>query len=242
VGKINRTTLPEEITRRILDAIRSGDFRPGDRLPPEREFAQALGVSRTSVREALKYLTLLGLLEVRLGDGTYLREDSQDGFANAFDLGLLLRRSSAVHLIEARTFLESQLAGLATERGSASDLHEIDLALERMADNLGDPERFLEEDVRFHLAIGHAAANPVLERVLQTIRGFLRVWIQKTLDSKGETRRVLAEHRAIRDAIVARDAAGARAAMEAHLSQRARRLLDALPRERGSEGRGDSGE
>jgi GntR family transcriptional repressor for pyruvate dehydrogenase complex len=230
VERINRTTLPEEITRRIVDAIRSGDFKPGHRLPPERELAQALGVSRNSVREALKYLTLLGLLEVRLGDGTYLREHNEDGVTNAFDLGLLLRQRSALHLIEARTFLEPHLAGLAAERGSADDLHEINLAFERMAANVGDTERFLEEDVRFHLQVGHAAGNPVLEQILETIRGFLRVWIEKTLEGTAEPARVLEEHRAIRDAILARDTTASRVAMESHLSNRAERLLESLPR------------
>jgi GntR family transcriptional repressor for pyruvate dehydrogenase complex len=230
VAKISRSTLPEEITRRIVDAIRSGEFKPGNRLPPERELAQALGVSRTSVREALKYLTLMGLLEVRLGDGTYLREDSHDAIANALDLGLLLRQGSAQHLIEARTFIEAKLAELAAERGSLADLNEIDAAFERMVANVSDLERFLEADVRFHLIVGHAAGNPVLERVLQTIRGFLRVWIEKTLDGRREAERVLAEHRAIRDAITARDPDAARAAMEAHLGSRASRLLQVLPR------------
>ena len=120
-----REPLTSEITRRLLDYLLSGTIEPGDRMPSERKLAEALGVGRSIVRQAIKSLTVLGLIDVRQGDGTYLRRTDSPFLPVAIEWGLLLGVKRVTDLVEARHYLEVVIAGLAAERRGEAELSEM---------------------------------------------------------------------------------------------------------------------
>lgn len=224
---IPRILRADEVAQRITNAILKEEFKPGERLPAERELARALGVGRTSVREALKSLNMLGLIEVRSGFGTYVRLDHGDLFARAFEMGFMVSRTKIIELIEARRLIEVGLAHLAAQRRTPEDLEKME-NLVRVMEAADDEHasEFLEANLAFHLAIAEAARNKVLLQVFSTIRGLLRQSMERVIRKSGVAG--AAAHRPIFTAIQQGDAESARAAMEEHLS-RAKLLVDLLP-------------
>jgi GntR family transcriptional repressor for pyruvate dehydrogenase complex len=216
-----RTTLTGDIFRKMVTYLIRGDWKPGDRIPPERELRLQLNVGRASLREALKALEIMGMLETRLGSGTYVCEKSE--FLSRPLLWAIASGSVAEtnELVEARELLEVEMAGLATERASTDDLKEIGLQLEEMEKSVDDVERFLQADIAFHLAVGRAAHNNILMNALHLIRNLLRNWLDTTLRMEGVIPRVLSEHQQIFLAIVKKNRSAAREAMQEHLEDMA---------------------
>jgi GntR family transcriptional repressor for pyruvate dehydrogenase complex len=225
-----REGLPHEIARKLIDYLLSGDIKPGARMPSERALAAALGVGRSAVREALKSLGLLGLIEVRQGDGTYLRKPDSDLLPQVIEWGLLLGERRTLDLVDARQQLEIMVAGLAAERRDAADLRQLTLALKAMS-RRGNAAAFIEADISFHLAVAEAAHNAVLLDVLNSVRSLLRVWIRRSIAQAGETRGSHLEHVPILDAIVAGDTTAATAAMSTHMAAAALRLRRSIDAE-----------
>jgi len=224
----NRESMSIEISRKLLDYLLSGRVQPGQRLPPERRLAEALGVGRSVVREALKSLTLLGLLEVRLGDGTYVKRTDAEILPQSIEWGLVLAARHVLDLIEARRHLEEIVAGLAAERrdeGAVADLRRLLADMERAA---ADAERFAALESAFHLRLADAAGNEVVYGIMVTIRSLLQVWNARVVQATGAARPLLAEHARILEAIERGDAAAAREAMAAHMEQVTSRVAETL--------------
>lgn len=219
-----REDLPREIARKLADYIFSERLAPGSRMPSERQLAEALGVGRSAVREALKSLGLLGLVEVRQGAGTYLKRPDSDLLPRVIEWGLLLGERRTLDLVEARQHVEAVVARLAAERRDAADLERLESALLTMGAAAGSAESFVEADVAFHLAVARAAKNSVLSDVLNSIASLLEVWIRRVIIDRGETDSSYQEHVPIFDAIRCRDADAAGAAMTAHMEAAAARL------------------
>jgi GntR family transcriptional repressor for pyruvate dehydrogenase complex len=219
-----RETTTTEIARRLLEYFLAGHFEPGHRLPSERKLAETLGVGRSVVREALKSLTLLGIVEVRQGDGTFLRSAESDLLPHAIEWGLLLGTRRTRDLIEVRLYLESILAELASDRRGASDLEELRRELDAMFGAKDDRAAFVAADVAFHLRVAKAAGNETFLQIMVSVRALLQVWMARVVYSAEDLAVLAAEHAPIYDAIVARDPAAARAAMDAHLKQAFARL------------------
>jgi GntR family transcriptional repressor for pyruvate dehydrogenase complex len=217
-----------EIARRLLRYLLSGQLKPGDRLPSERQLAVTLAVGRSSVRDALRPLLLLGILETRQGDGTYLRQPESMLLPQAVEWGLLLGDHATFDLVEARTYVEIALAELAALRRTDADLERTAAALERMAREGVTSEAFIDADLTFHLSIGQASGNMVLFGTLQSIQSLLRAWITRVLASSGRTRWSYEEHVPIFEAIKRGDPAGAAAAMTVHMRSATNRLTDSL--------------
>jgi GntR family transcriptional repressor for pyruvate dehydrogenase complex len=212
-----RETVSNEVARRLLSYLLAGDIKPGERMPSERKLAEALGVGRSVVREALKSLTLLGLVDVRQGDGTYLRGTESELLPRSIEWGLLLGQKRTNDLVEARRYLEEILAGLAAVRRTELDLATLHEFLAEMRAASDDPERFVAADIAFHLAVTHAARNETLGGVINGIRSLLQVWISRVMHSSDSYAPSVAEHEAVLAALEAGDADGARAAMRAHM-------------------------
>ena len=138
---------------------------PGDRLPSERELSRTFGVGRSAVRDALKPLTLLGIIDVRQGDGTYLRATQSELLPKAVEWGLLLGQPGALDLVEARRHIEVALATLAAQRRDEQDLKDLRKLLLRM-EQAEDDDDFIEADMEFHLRIADLARNSVLAGIL----------------------------------------------------------------------------
>lgn len=221
---VTRTTLSADICRKLVAHLVRSDWSEGDRLPPERELCQMLGVGRASLREALKALEIMGMIETRLGDGTFVCGRGE--FLSRPLLWAITGSSpeDTHQLIEARTCLEVEMAGWAAERATDAELSQIGRHLEEMK-QANSPNAFLEADLNFHLAIGNAAHNAIFMNALHLIRNLLRQWIGRTLGVGGVTDLALQQHQEIFEAIQRRDVAAARAAMQRHLNDMARYLL-----------------
>jgi GntR family transcriptional repressor for pyruvate dehydrogenase complex len=225
---VTRTTLSADICRKLVAHLVRSDWAEGDRIPPERELCQMLGVGRASLREALKALEIMGMIETRLGDGTFVCGRGE--FLSRPLLWAITGSSpeDTKQLVEARRCLEVEMAGWAAERATDEELAVIAKHLERMQAS-ASPEEFLEADLSFHLAIGAAAHNAIFMNALHLIRNLMRQWIQRTLGVDGVMEVAVRQHREIFAAIQARDVAAARAAMARHLNDMAQYLLAAQP-------------
>ena len=227
-GSVRPNSAVSEVAKRLLGYFTSGDVEPGTRLPPERQLAVSLGVGRSTVREALAALDLLGVVNIRPGSGTYLRGSASELLPQTLSWGLMLGEQRTRELIELRHGLEVETARLAAERATDEDVARLDVCLAAMRDNLDDLASFVEADRRFHLEIGEAAGNLVLRDLLQNVRSLLRVWAERVLRDEALARLTYDEHAAVFRAIRDRDQAGAGEAMAAHMDSAAARLLHAF--------------
>ena len=222
-----REPISSEITRRLLDFLMSGKVQPGSRLPSERKLAEALGVGRSHVRQAIKSFTVLGLIDVRQGDGTYLKRTDSPLLPQAIEWGLLLGAKRVTDVVEARHHLEVLLAGLAAERRTEAQVIEMRRLVDVMERTAGSDE-FVAADVAFHLQISQAAGNESLLQIMVSIRTLLEVWISRVVHTPGTAPVTGAEHIAVLRAIAAGDAKAARAAMEGHMAGATARLQATL--------------
>lgn len=222
-----RTSLSEHIVDQITGLIRAGALKPGDRIPSEKQLCEQFAVGRTSVREALKALAGMGVLESHPGDGTFISLHTGQQVERVYTWSLLLDRKALDDLIETRLLLESDTAGLAAGRATDADLAEIAASIRGMQDSLDDRPRYLEQDLRFHMAIGKATQNSILLSLLSTTRAYLQAWIQETLQRETAVRRArlsVAEHKRILAALRKKDPEAARRAMAAHVLSSSRDL------------------
>ena len=160
LAAVRRRNSPSvEVTQHLLKYLLSGHFSPGDRIPSERQLAQALQVGRAGVREAIKSLDLLGLIAVRQGDGTYLAHSVASLLPEVIEWGLLLGERQVEDLIEARTNLEAFNATLAARRGKPEDVDELWKRLEAMRNAGPDLAAFVQADIDFHLHVAKMSGN-----------------------------------------------------------------------------------
>ena len=213
---VTRPRLYEQVAQQILDWVRESGLQVGDRLPPERELATRLGVSRATVSQALVAMEVVGVVAVRHGDGAVLVESS--GTSKVVEA---LRRHAQrlPDIIEAREALESKLAGLAAVRRTEEDLTRIDEALAVMAEDIAAGGRGVEGDELFHAAVTTAGHSALLQRLMGEISDLVRETRIESLSQPGRPTESLAGHRRIAAAIRDRDAAGAAAAMTDHVER-----------------------
>jgi GntR family transcriptional repressor for pyruvate dehydrogenase complex len=223
---MTRTTLTADIFRELVSQVIGGAWKPSKKIPSERQLGEQLRVGRASLREALKALEIMGMIETRLGDGTYVCDRSE--FLSRPLLWEITNTSeSEVHeLVEARRFLETELTQLAAERATTDDLKAISTQLDKMEQSVGKLEEFLQADVAFHLAIAEAAHNRIFLNALLLIRNLLRQWIGSTLQVEGVAQKALKQHRAIFLAIAKKNGPAARAAMGKHLTEMAQLFVE----------------
>ncbi|MFE7977485.1 FadR/GntR family transcriptional regulator [Streptomyces shenzhenensis] len=204
--------------------LESRAWKVGDKLPSERELVDTFGVGRSAVREALKSLSLLGLLEIRQGDGTYVRSPHSDLLPQVMEWGLLIEEQKIVELAESRSVIEVALAGFAAERRTDEQLKRIHVHLEGMRRHLNDIEHWLQHDVSFHLEIARSADNAALADYLFRLRGLLSASIRHNQIATNDNEEKLREHEAIYEAIRDRDRDRAASAMKLHMKHVEERL------------------
>lgn len=214
LGRLPRSRLYEQIVEQLTDHIRGAGLRAGDRLPPERELAAHLGVSRASLAQALVALEVLGVISVRHGDGALIEEAAADRQVVA---ALRAHQDRLPEIIEARTALEVQLAALAATRRTAEDLRAIDDALDRMAADVLAGGRGVEGDELFHAAITAAGHSALLARLMQEISGLIRETRLESLAQPGRPATSLAGHRRIAAAVRGQEPEAAARAMRNHI-------------------------
>jgi GntR family transcriptional repressor for pyruvate dehydrogenase complex len=214
-----------EVAERLLGYFTSGEIAVGTRLPAERQLAASLGVGRSAVREALAALEILGIVIVRPGSGTYLRDGISELLPRTLSWGLMLGAPRTRELVELRGGLEVQAGQLAAQRITDDALVRMRENLATMEHSLDDLATFVEADAAFHREIAVASGNQVLQELLQSIRSLLRIWVDRALTDEGHAAAALAEHREIFVALESRDEAGVTAAMRSHMNTASRRLL-----------------
>jgi GntR family transcriptional repressor for pyruvate dehydrogenase complex len=225
-GTVTREALPDQIAARVISLIGERHLKPGDRLPPERELAQAMGVSRSSLREALRALSLLGVTEMRHGDGTYLTALDPDALMRPFGLVLALSDGQLQELFEARRVIEPGLAALAAARADDETLEALRLCVGESAATVEDEDAFMRADLELHSLIARAASNSILWHVIGSISGMGIASRRRTNPLPGLREQSAEDHREIVDAIEARDPAAAAAAMLRHLENVQNRTVD----------------
>jgi GntR family transcriptional regulator, transcriptional repressor for pyruvate dehydrogenase complex len=166
---IQRSSTTEIIIAEILAKVKSGELRPGDKLPPEREMVRMFGVGRSSIREAVKGLVLLGYLDVIQGKGTFLKQDPAFGDLASAQLRHLLTAENIFDLMEVRQILECNAVRLATRRAAPEDLERIRKALDRMRACENDADGFYDPDFDFHMAIAEASGNSMILEMMRFI-------------------------------------------------------------------------
>jgi GntR family transcriptional regulator, transcriptional repressor for pyruvate dehydrogenase complex len=219
--KAEHNALDTQRTMQVVSHIRAliekGTLRPGDKIPPEREFARALKISRASLRTGIGYLAAMGVMRIRHGVGTFIAEGPAEFGQVSFSLMGALHGFQSWQMFEARIILESNLAALAAERGK--EQHHAAMAEEvaEMFAAMSDPGEYLIHDVLFHRIIAQASGNPVLAAAMETVTSSMYDWRSKTVEHATDLRESAEMHRAIYRAIRARNAAEARRLMEQHL-------------------------
>jgi DNA-binding FadR family transcriptional regulator len=226
-----QTIEPRRLYRQIAEQIRaliaSGEFPAGSRLPPERDLARQLGVSRPSVREALIALEVEGLVEVRIGSGIYVL--GRDGAAAPHAADESVEAAAGpFELLRARYVIESECAALAAKSARKPQIAAIDEALLQMQRELDGRQQPLAGDRLFHLRVAEATGNGALVAVVKMLwderAGPLYKQLEHHYDAPALWVAAMAEHRAVLAAIAAHDVTGARAAMQRHLNHAYRRF------------------
>jgi GntR family transcriptional repressor for pyruvate dehydrogenase complex len=212
----------------IKRMILAGDLRPGEKLPPERELASALGVSRNSLREAIRSLVLMNVLQSRHGDGTYVSSLDPATLMEPVSFLLSLDPSALAHLFETRRILEAETAALAAERITDEEVDAIRKCLVGMKAKTGSREDFLQADMRMHELITLAAKNPLLTQLMRSITGLGLRSRMRTVQAPGITERVMHDHARILAALERRDSDGARQAMLDHIEHAQQAMREML--------------
>jgi GntR family transcriptional repressor for pyruvate dehydrogenase complex len=213
-----------EVANRIKELIRKEKLKPGDKLPNEMQFAGLFGVSRPTVREAVKSLVSQNIIEIQRGKGTFV---SQTPGIASDPLGLDFLADDDLHLylIEVRLLIEPGVARLAAERGSPADISRIEKFLQEMKTIVDRHEVNMRTELEFHRSIAEATENPVIMRLVPIIMDSIIKTYRDAPRTSEDHRQALVEHTQIFDAIKTRHKAEAYAAMERHLQNSYRRTL-----------------
>lgn len=214
---IDRAGITELVVQRIKELLAQGDLKAGSRLPPERELAEMLGISRPSLRTALKALSVMGIIRAKPGAGTYIADSLPEVFTEPMRFMTLINNTSDEELFEARLIIEAGLAELAAERAASADLRALSVEIEAMRQTLDDPDVCLLHDVRFHQAIARAAGNKVMSGVMDTIAQLLYHMRREAISRDSDLPDAIVWHEKVYEAIRKRDPKRAKEAMTGHL-------------------------
>jgi DNA-binding FadR family transcriptional regulator len=211
--------LTDEAIERIKEMIVKGELRPGDRLPKEVDLAERLGLSRNSLREAVKALSLIRVLDVRQGDGTFVTSLQPEVLLDTVGFVLDFHRDDSVMaLLEVRRILEPAATAMAAQRMSEEGILQLGELVERM-DRAKDISELVESDLEFHRRIAVGSGNPVLASLIDSLSApTLRARIWRGLTEEGAATRTQEQHKAIHHAIASRNSEVARSWAAVHIA------------------------
>ena len=222
-GSIN--TLVNRLTMYFADRILSGDLKKGDQIPSDRELAKIMGVNRSAIREALKVLDIMGMIDIRPGQGMFVTQREANFFVIPLAWSLFLNGSQIKEILEVRNLLEIKAAKLAAENGSEQMLAKLtEIYYRSYKDYRNDDEKqFLEDDMEFHVCIAEASGNQVIYAMIQTIRNLLKRVSESGMADEDQMRQIYDEHKKIYGLIIARNPDEASEAMREHLDNSMKR-------------------
>ncbi len=221
-------TTAEEVVSRLREMIQNGELNAGDRLPPERDLAKLLGVSRPTLRAGIRSLTTVGILQSKQGAGTFVAqaEDSPTLDTSALRLLSALHGFTSDEMFEARLALEMSIAALAAERADSEQMAQLAEEIAGMYSSLDRPEEYLVHDMQFHQTIAAASGNRILTALMNMVAAILFDYRSKTVKRATDLKDSAEQHHNIYRAIREHDPETARQAMRMHLveTQKAQRL------------------
>jgi len=231
--QVERKRLADQVADHLMALIGTGELKPGDRLPSEPELMKQFNVGRSSIREAIGALSLVGLVTVKPGQGTHVVGFSAEN--NLKPIGLLgIGREKISELVEARVELECVIVRFAAERATAEDIEEIKNVHAQMKDVRGVEEQLIKLDLAFHMAVARASGNTVLTRFLMEMRQPIRLWMEQKARFDWGYDKVYEQHDLIVDAIASGDPNRAELALKSHLQSTGERLVAAILSEQDS--------
>jgi DNA-binding FadR family transcriptional regulator len=216
---VPRVPVTDDAIQRIKDMIVSGELKPGQRLPREPDLAEHLGLSRSSLREAVKALSVIRILDVRQGDGTYVTSLAPEILLDALSFIADLHQDDTVlQILEVRRIIEPAATAMACQRMSDDGVKQLHELLDEVGED-AELDELLRNDLEFHRRIAASAGNDYLARLLESLSSqTARARIWRGVTEGKATSRTLAEHRAIADALASRDVEAARAWATVHVA------------------------
>jgi GntR family transcriptional repressor for pyruvate dehydrogenase complex len=222
---IERKRLTDQIIDQLLAIISSGKVKPGEKLPPEPELMNQFGVGRSSLREAIAALSLVGLLEVRPGHGTTVSISTGEFLSKPLRWGMLMNWRDRIHeLVEARMIIEHAMAGMAAERATKEEIAEIKHHQTQLKSSKKLGKKAVQADLIFHAALAKASHNSILARYLAELRHPMKSMMEQKASVFMDYDRVAEQHEAIVKAIEAHDPKKAQSALREHLEWAGERL------------------
>jgi GntR family transcriptional repressor for pyruvate dehydrogenase complex len=218
---IKNTKLYEQVIAQIKEMIASGNLKKGDKLPSERELVEKLQVSRASIREALRALQLIGLIECRQGEGNFIRENFEDSLFEPLSTIFMLNKGTTNEILELRRIIEVESAALAAEKITDEEVGEIMNLVEALK-NAENEEEKVKIDKQFHYKIAAASQNSLVVSILESVSSLMEAFIQEARGSIliiEENKNIIAQqHENICNALRQRDGKKAANAMRKHLA------------------------
>jgi len=225
-NSIKKISISESVLKRIVELIRHGDLKTGDKLPSIQLFSEKLQVGASSVREALKQLQVMGIITIKQGEGTFVREKlGVDSLSSYIGYLLDLKKPDILYLIEARKIIERGTVALAAERASEDEINKLDNIIQRMKEIVNDSKEFAIENVNFHLTIAEASKNPILPIIFNSVYDLFikeQQVVAKVLNLKSQS---IEDHTNICKAIKNSNVNKAIKEMEKHLNHVQRAIL-----------------
>ena len=209
------------ISDQLTDGIMEGSIKPGDKLPSDREMAEHFGVGRSTIREALRVISLIGLIEIRPGQGTFVASSPSDFFLTPLSWTLLLGQKSMNDVMVMRNILELSSARLAadcTDKNALGQFHQLMKRMKKAHDSY-DFKTFLDLDLEFHLTVARCSGNSIILELLHTSRKLLTLLSKSGMETMAHIDSIYGEHIRIYDAIVAHDGDEAEKGMADHLEK-----------------------
>lgn len=216
---VHKSRISEEIIEQVRDLITSGRLKPGDRLPAERELALQLSVGRSTVREAIRVMESLGLVNVRAGEGTFLVTAPGNADADSVVTALLQSWDNQHNFFEVRRVIEPDLAALAARRATPEQIAKMRALLAEQEEEIRRGGTGINSDTAFHYLLAEASGNEVLVRIMDSLMDRLRETRAISLRVVGRPARSLKQHRALLKAVEARDPKEAEKRMLVHLRE-----------------------
>ena len=229
IKRVTKISISDEIAKQIMDLISRGELKPGDHLPSERELCKDFGASRSSLREALRCLSIVGVLNARVGEGTSVAEDGEKFLRKIIEWRLITERHDIENLLEVRMALEGVSAANTARHATQEQVEELRKLLAKMQSSLKDEKAFAALDLEFHVTMAEASGNELVSDLIALVRGQLLKALHKVLVVPHALPAALKEHAAIFEAIERRDPDSARRAMQAHLLAHLMRYTAANP-------------
>jgi GntR family transcriptional regulator, transcriptional repressor for pyruvate dehydrogenase complex len=223
-GTFQRSNLSEQIAERIISMIKEQQLKPGDLLPPERELAETMGVSRPSLREALRALSIMNIIENRQGSGTYVASLEPERLIEHLDVVFSLDDSTFQELFEARRIIEVGIAGLAADMCKPEDETELNSIHMKSVESVNDSKTFMDSDLELHNKILQITRNPILSLFMRSVTKLSIMSRKRTNEYPDVRQQTVLDHSKIIQSIISHNSEEAKNAMKEHLDHVEKKL------------------